>query len=114
MNYLKTFILTLVLLGSTSGFAQAKTEKPQLEECEDNGDMLGYALAIENICIVKLNERYESYLQKLNKQCIAAYGGKKIANATKIGIMSVKAEMEETGRNSTCLRALSDYKDLFN
>lgn len=114
MNHLKTFFLTLLLVSSTSAFAQSKTAKPQLDECKDNADMLGYALTIENICKVKMNDRYKAYMQELNKQCIAAHGEKKIANATTIGIMSVKAEIDETGRHSACIRALGEYEDMFN
>ena len=54
------------------------------------------------------------YVNQTSRKCITKYGEKSMANATKMGVFSVKAEMDEMGRNSTCARALQDYSEFFD
>ena len=92
-------------------------ENPSLEDCKDNADTLGYMLTIKAQCNLETDDSDNELVKlvnELSKKCIAQFGEKSMANATRLGIFSAKEEFEETGRNSTCYRALDEYPELFN
>lgn len=109
-------ILLTSLLVLCSSISSAKVDQINLEECKDNADLLGYVTSIQGICGLDVDQKSKlmQYINQTNRQCITKYGEKSIANATKMGIFSVKAEMDEMGRNSTCARALQDYSEFFD
>ena len=113
---LKTILVALLATTAMSTWA-LDVDNPSLEDCKDNADTLGYMITIKVQCNLGNDDSGNELVQlinKVSKKCIARYGEKSMANATRAGIFSAKEEFEETGRNSTCYRALTEYSKLFN
>lgn len=113
---LKTFF-TLILSVFTFNAWAVDFDKPSLEDCRDNADLIGYMITIKAQCDLNIesdNNQLVETLNNLSKKCIAQYGESSMVNATRVGIFSAKGEMEETGRNATCYRALKEYPGLFD
>lgn len=110
----KIFLTCLIVV--CSSISNAKVETVKLEDCKDNADLLGYVTSIQGICGLHVDQQSKlmQYINQTNRKCIATYGEKSMANATKMGIFSVKVEMDDVGRNSTCARALQDYSEFFD
>ena len=113
---LKTILAALLAIAAINAWA-LDVDNPSLEDCKDNADTLGYVMTIKAQCNLETDDSGNELVQlvnELSKKCIAKYGEKSMANATRLGIFSAKEEFEETGRNSTCYRALDQYPGLFD
>ncbi|MGR3977584.1 hypothetical protein FW754_07855 [Acinetobacter sp. 1207_04] len=113
---LKTILAALLATTAINTWA-LDVDNPSLEDCKDNADTVGYMITIKAQCNLDFEDKDNELVKiinKLSKKCIAQYGEKSMANATRAGIFSAKEELEETGRNSTCYRALTEYPGLFD
>ena len=108
-NMRKTLFLILVLCAKSAHADYT----PSKEDCEMNADISSYTITISAYCGYERSSRYEHLLEINNKQCIELYGEPLTANASMAAIHSVKAEMAETGKNSACVRAYSEYRVFF-
>ncbi|WP_162626631.1 hypothetical protein [Acinetobacter sp. CFCC 10889] len=108
-----TFILSMVVVNAWA----VDWDNPSIDDCESNADLIGYMITIKSVCNLETESDNNSFVETMNevsKKCIAQYGEKPMANAMRMGIFSVKGEVEEVGRNATCYRALDEYSGLFN
>lgn len=113
---LKAIFTTLLALTAMNTWA-LDLDNLTLDDCKDNADILGYMMTIKSQCNLDEesgNSEIAEAIFQMSKQCIAQYGETTMGNATRVGIFSTKSELEETGRNATCLRALTDYPELFD
>ena len=108
-----TFILSMVMVNASA----VDWDNPSFDDCESNADLIGYMITIKSVCDLQTEGDDNSLVEMMNevsKKCIAQYGEKPMANAMRMGIFSAKGEVEETGRNATCYRALDEYAGLFD
>ena len=93
--------------------SNAAASVPAKEDCEMNADILAYSQRISTVCGYEINKDHLKFYNEVNKSCVAKYGNSLVYNASMMGVHATNAEIQETGKASTCARAYSEYKVIF-